>query len=44
VQYRNIKTNDLSEFKDARTQAVVWPADLASGALIYPYADAKQSG
>jgi branched-chain amino acid transport system substrate-binding protein len=44
VQYRNIKSNDLSEFKDARTQAVVWPADLASGALIYPYADAKQSG
>jgi branched-chain amino acid transport system substrate-binding protein len=39
VQYRNIKANDLSEFKDARTQAVVWPADLA----IYPYANAKQS-
>jgi branched-chain amino acid transport system substrate-binding protein len=43
VQYRNIGGNDLSEFKDARTQAVVWPPGLASGALIYPYADAKQS-
>jgi branched-chain amino acid transport system substrate-binding protein len=43
VQYRNIGGNDLAEFKDARTQAVVWPPGLASGALIYPYADAKQS-
>jgi branched-chain amino acid transport system substrate-binding protein len=41
VQYQNIKGADLSEFKDARTQAVVWPPSLASGALIYPYAGAK---
>jgi hypothetical protein len=26
VQYQNIKGADLSEFKDASTQAVVWPA------------------
>jgi branched-chain amino acid transport system substrate-binding protein len=43
VQYRNIRSNELSEFKDARTQAVVWPPSLASAALIYPYADAKQN-
>jgi branched-chain amino acid transport system substrate-binding protein len=43
VQYRNIKAADLSEFKDARTQAVVWPPSLASGALIYPYAEAKRN-
>jgi branched-chain amino acid transport system substrate-binding protein len=43
VQYQNIKGADLSEFKDARTQAVVWPPSLASGALIYPYAQAKQN-
>lgn len=43
VQYQNIKGADLSEFKDARTQAVVWPSSLASGALIYPYAEAKQN-
>jgi branched-chain amino acid transport system substrate-binding protein len=42
VQYQNIKGADLSEFKDASTQAVVWPSSLASGALIYPYAKAKQ--
>ena len=43
VQYQNIKGADLSDFKDARTQAVVWPPSLASGALIYPYARAKRS-
>jgi branched-chain amino acid transport system substrate-binding protein len=42
VQYRHINRNDLSIFKDARTQAVVWPSNLASGTLIYPYAQAKQ--
>jgi branched-chain amino acid transport system substrate-binding protein len=43
VQYRNIKAADLSEFKDAGTQAVVWPPSFASGALIYPYAEAKRN-
>jgi branched-chain amino acid transport system substrate-binding protein len=43
VQYQNIKGADLSDFRDARTQAVVWPPSLASGALIYPYVKAKQS-
>jgi branched-chain amino acid transport system substrate-binding protein len=43
VQYQNIKGADISEFKDASTQAVVWPSNLASSQLIYPYAKAKQN-
>jgi branched-chain amino acid transport system substrate-binding protein len=42
VQYRNIKGNDLSNFSNAETQAVVWPPNLASAALIYPYATAHR--
>ena len=42
VQYRHIIGSDLSAFKDARTQAVVWPTELASDVLIYPYARAKR--
>jgi branched-chain amino acid transport system substrate-binding protein len=42
VQYQNIPNNDLANFKDASTQAVVWPSSLASGGLIYPYAKAKR--
>jgi branched-chain amino acid transport system substrate-binding protein len=41
VQYRNIKSNDLSNFKNADTQAVVWPPSLASASLIYPFAAAR---
>jgi branched-chain amino acid transport system substrate-binding protein len=43
VQYQNIRSNDLANFKDASTQAVVWPSGLASGELIYPYAKAKRN-
>jgi branched-chain amino acid transport system substrate-binding protein len=43
VQYRNIKGNELSNFKQAETQAVVWPPSLASAAFIYPYAKAHQN-
>ncbi len=42
VQYQNIEGNDLAQFKDARTQAVVSPSNLASGTLVYPYAKAKR--
>ena len=42
VQYRNIDGNDLAQFKGVRTQAVVAPANLASGMLVYPYAKAKR--
>lgn len=41
VQYRDIPDHDLENFKDTRTQAVVWPSHLASQTLIYPYARAK---
>jgi branched-chain amino acid transport system substrate-binding protein len=41
VQYQNIRSGDLSNFKDASTQVVVWPPELASGSLVYPYANAK---
>jgi branched-chain amino acid transport system substrate-binding protein len=43
VQFQNIQRGDLSDFKNPGTQVVVWPPDLASGSLIYPYVDAKLS-
>ena len=41
VQFRNVKTNDLTQFKDISTQVVVAPAEYESGRLIYPYEQAK---
>jgi branched-chain amino acid transport system substrate-binding protein len=43
VQYQGIRTADISDFRDARTQTVVWPSSLASGTLVYPYAKAKRN-
>jgi branched-chain amino acid transport system substrate-binding protein len=37
VQFQNIKSNDLAQFKDVSTQVVVAPAEYESGKMIYPY-------
>jgi branched-chain amino acid transport system substrate-binding protein len=42
VQFQNVKSNDVAQFKDMATQVVVTPAAYASGKAIYPYADAKK--
>jgi branched-chain amino acid transport system substrate-binding protein len=42
VQFRDIKSNNISEFKAANTEAVVYPPDVASDSLIYPYERAKR--
>ena len=43
VQFRDIRSNDIAEFKDARTRVVVAPDAVASGELLYPYAEAKKA-
>jgi branched-chain amino acid transport system substrate-binding protein len=42
VQFRNIKGNDLAQFRDTSTEVVISPSAYASSATIYPYANAKQ--
>ena len=41
VQFQNVKTNDLAQFKDISTQVVVAPAEYESGKLMYPYEKAQ---
>jgi len=41
VQFQNIESNDISEFRKPNTQAVVYPVETASATLIYPYGKAK---
>jgi len=43
VQFQNIKSNDLAQFKDISTQVVVAPVEYESGKLIYPYEKALAS-
>ena len=42
VQFQNIESNNISEFKRPNTQAVVYPSETASASVIYPYAKAKR--
>ena len=41
VQFRNVKGNDVDQFRDISTQVVVAPAEYESGKVIYPYEKAK---
>ncbi len=41
VQFQNVKSNDMDQFKDVSTQVVVAPAAYESGKLIYPYEKAR---
>jgi branched-chain amino acid transport system substrate-binding protein len=42
VQYQNVKGNDIDQFRRAGTQVILYPPELKSGKLIYPYAEAKR--
>jgi branched-chain amino acid transport system substrate-binding protein len=37
IQFQNIKDNSLETFKSQNTQVIVYPPELKSGNLIYPY-------
>jgi len=43
VQFQNIKSNDLAQFKDISALVVVAPNEYESGKLIYPYEKALAS-
>ncbi len=37
AQFQNVAGNDIGQFKDMSRQVVVWPPELKTGNLIYPY-------
>ena len=41
VQFQGVKSNDLEQFRDPKTEVVLWPPALKTGDLIYPYSSAK---
>jgi branched-chain amino acid transport system substrate-binding protein len=42
VQFQNVKANDLEQFRDPKTEVILWPPELKTGDLMYPYSDVKQ--
>jgi branched-chain amino acid transport system substrate-binding protein len=41
VQFRGVTGHDLEQFKDAKTEVVLWPPALQTGTLQSPYDEAK---
>jgi branched-chain amino acid transport system substrate-binding protein len=41
IQFQNIKSTNLDEFKDMSKQPILYPPNLKTGDLIYPYDKAK---
>jgi branched-chain amino acid transport system substrate-binding protein len=42
VQFQNIKTNSIDEFRDLSTEVILYPPQYKSGDIIYPYTKVKQ--
>jgi branched-chain amino acid transport system substrate-binding protein len=40
AQFQNIKSNSVDEFRDLKTEVVVYPPQFKSGDVIYPYENA----
>jgi branched-chain amino acid transport system substrate-binding protein len=42
IQFRDIKGNDVEQFRTTKTQVILTPNEYKSGDVIYPYEKAKQ--
>ena len=42
VQFQNIKGNSIDEFRDLKTEVILYPPQYKSGDVVYPYEKAKQ--
>jgi branched-chain amino acid transport system substrate-binding protein len=42
VQFHDVKGHDIEQFRDLRTQTVLFPPALKTGELLYPYTDFRR--
>ena len=42
VQFQGITGNDIGQFRDPKTEVILWPPALKTGTIIYPYTDARK--
>jgi branched-chain amino acid transport system substrate-binding protein len=42
VQWQNIKSNNVDEFKDTKTEAILEPDEYRTGTVIAPYAGGSE--
>jgi len=37
VQFQGVKGNDVDQFRDPKTEVILWPTKYKTGNIIYPY-------
>ncbi len=42
TQVQNAQPNNLDQFRDGKAMPILWPAEMKTGTMIYPYADARK--
>ena len=42
TQFQNVQPNNVDQFRDGKVQPILWPAELKTGNMIYPYASARK--
>jgi branched-chain amino acid transport system substrate-binding protein len=42
VQFQNLKSNDMDQFLDPKTEVILWPPALKTGDIQYPYSSVKK--
>jgi len=42
VQFQGVKSNDMEQFRDPKTEVILWPPALKTGDVEYPYTDVKR--
>ena len=42
TQVQNAQPNNLDQFREGKSQPIVWPLEAKTGTLIYPYGDARK--
>ena len=42
TQFQNVQPNNLDQFRDGKVQPILWPAELKTGDIIYPYGSARK--
>ncbi len=42
TQFQNLTPNDVNQFRDGAKQPILWPPELKSGTMIYPFAEARK--
>ncbi len=41
VQFQNVKSNDMEQFRDPSAEVILWPPALKTGNIQYPYTEVK---